>query len=177
MIQYLVLLLILLSIAGVIGTMTLKLSGAAPGALTRKEWALIRKAAYVGVAEYWHRVLRKKHFTKSAESEYGYARRQQEYTATKMRRFGHARPLVYTGRSMRRTAARKISGSGKRSRVIMKAGNIGLDAVGGFLGETIDTADELTAISAEDRRLISLHMGDFVQRAIRDFRGAKEIKI
>ena len=177
MIDMACLLLVALLVAQIIETATLKLSGAAPGLLTRKEWALIRKAAYIDVAEYWHRVLRPKHFLKSAESEYGYAKRKQGYTATKMSRFRHARPLVYTGRSMRRTAARKISGSGKRSRVIMKAGNIGLDAVAGFLGEKIDTASELVALSAEDRRLISLRMADFVRRAILDFRGAKEIKI
>ncbi len=169
----------------VIGTMTLKIRGAAPGGLTAKVWRLIVKNAYFSAADFWHRRLRSKHFAESAKTEYRYTprsgarstpgskRNRRSYAGQKRRKFGHSRPLTLTGRSMALTAQRRISGSSKRARITMRAGALGRKHPSG----RIDMADELTRMSPGDRQAIAEHVAEVIEELVKDVRVEREIKI
>lgn len=69
------------------------------------------------VGEYWHEHMLPKHFTKAGAREYGYTPRRGEpgsgrafkgsYTAHKLKKKGHALPLVYSGETRQRLLSTK----------------------------------------------------------------------
>jgi len=154
-----------------IGRMTLKFEGPTPGIL-RKHKNLILKAAYADVADWWHRVIRPKHFRESARRAYGYKRRQPKTVETKRRRFKHNLPLVLTGRSKKQTEQRQISATSKRATVRMRSGNIGRNPEA-----RIDTAAELVIVSASDARLIAERFARFIDRNVRAIREVRQKRI
>ena len=104
--------------------------GAVPS-IQRRHWRAILRAAYYHLGVFWHRELRKKHFTHRGAREYHYRKRQGEpggprprgkrksYTARKLAKFGHTYPLVYTGASMRASRIREVRATYKGARVIL----------------------------------------------------------
>ena len=86
------------------------------------------KAGIETTLAWWHRHYRPRHFGERASARYGYKPRQGErearqawvtdrrgrrrpntsYTRQKLLRYGHTRPLVWTGRSQARSAAREV---------------------------------------------------------------------
>lgn len=113
-------------------------TGATPRIL-RRDFERIARETGQFVGQYWHRKFRPIHFTNAATTRYGYALRQGErgsafyeqkgfrrsYTGQKLRRFGHTRPLEWTGDSKRRTEIENIRSTYRagivRVRVIMNA--------------------------------------------------------
>lgn len=88
-------------------------TGAAPK-LLRRAWNDIHRDAAKFAGIYWHTHFRPLHFKNLATRRYGYQFRQGEnmqgakgfrrtYTGQKLRKFGHTRPLVFTGTSERLT--------------------------------------------------------------------------
>lgn len=55
------------------------------------------KAAIEAGLKHWHARILRRHFEPGASSRYGYKKRTRRYDATKLRRFGHTTPLVYSG--------------------------------------------------------------------------------
>lgn len=95
----------------------LKLTGVVNA--TRRRFAKHQKEGFLRLGATWHKQFRPKHFTRRGAAEYGYDRRTRRYTATKMRRFGHADPLVFTGESRTLAKARRLTGTSKGSRLTM----------------------------------------------------------
>lgn len=80
--------------------------------ISHKVWKEISKNAWLAAGEFWHRFILRKKFTDQAKAEYNYQPRQQDrfvtdksghrlkargYESKKAIRFGHRRPLEYTG--------------------------------------------------------------------------------
>lgn len=79
-----------------------------------------RRPSLRSVARDWHKDTLPKHFAQGAGSRYHYARRSRDYYRQKLRRFGHNRPLVYTGESERAAKmASRITGSAKTARLVL----------------------------------------------------------
>ena len=92
----------------------IKYSGPVPGALTKQEFRNgILKPAWKQVGEMFHREMLPIRFTEQAKALLGYAHRKGEepgtstkrffrsYTGRKLKKFGHRKPLVWSGESRR----------------------------------------------------------------------------
>ena len=109
-----------------------KYTGAVPGHM-KSEMNPIKRIAFQQMGVYWHSQFRPKHFTQRGATEYGYKPRagqrgnerptfRSSYTGQKLRRFGHTRPLVYTGLSERLSRERKVRSTSKGVRVLLPPG-------------------------------------------------------
>lgn len=100
--------------------------------LRRRDWNTeVAEPVFRDAGEYWHDQFRAKHFTAEGAAEYGYYRRKGEglprnskawrrsYTGRKHARFGHTRPLVYTGEGERLSRVRDVRANSRRVRVIL----------------------------------------------------------
>ena len=109
---------------------TINFRGPHPG-MGKREWNNLVREMFHHLGIIWHKDFRAKHFTRRGASEYGYAPRSGErgnippqgfhrsYTGQKLKRFGHTRPLVFTGESERATRQRDIraTATSKRAKV------------------------------------------------------------
>lgn len=57
------------------------------------------KAALAGAVLLWHRTMLPQHFQGSAVFKYGYKPRTKKYRQRKMIKYGHTRPMVWSGRT------------------------------------------------------------------------------
>lgn len=140
--------------------------GPTPKLLKRQLNAIHRDTA-VELGEHWHKEFRPKHFTSRGASEYGYQPRGGErgsnqpfkgsYTARKLKKLGHTRPLVYTGRSEGLAAIRDIRATAKKgaatARVVIHARGLNFRSS----ARSPDMRKEITTISqAEAAELTQL---------------------
>lgn len=81
------------------------------------EWRDITKVAWEAAGELWHEEILPLHFEVSAYSEYRYKRRESRYEERKFKRWGHRKPLTWTGDLQRRvTRIRDVRVVGDNSR-------------------------------------------------------------
>ncbi len=83
-----------------IGQITLTLQGG-PRVLKRAMSRIIRDSLEVA-AIYWYDKFLAKHFRREGFQRYHYKPRTKKYVKRKMRKYGHADPLVFTGESRQR---------------------------------------------------------------------------
>lgn len=168
--------------------------GATPGILKR-EWSALMSRVWAGAGKLWHSEIRRKHFKNSATREYGYKPRSGEagsgkafkgmrrnsagrlvrfesYTAKKLRKQGHTRPLVLTGQSMRLTEIARISSTGKGGRVSMNSPGFNRRSPGGP-----DMRAELTAVSRVDLERIVAGMETDIDSEVGKIRTRKTEEI
>lgn len=96
--------------------------------LPKRQTNPAKKQSFLASINYWFDHFRKKHFTVAGAKEYGYQPRDGEkagtaskhfwrsYTGRKLKKFGHRRPLMWSGDSELRTRTRKVSASSKWGR-------------------------------------------------------------
>lgn len=134
------------------------------------------KPMYHFLGEYWHRELLPKHFTNQGAKEYGYAPRKGEkgnkggkgfrksYTGRKLKRFGHTRPLVFTGELQRMSRFRNIKATSKGVKVTLpQARKANLR----HPKSNVNMADELTRFSDRDIAKIHDQGNRFLRRKFR----------
>jgi len=108
----------------------LKYRGATPKMAARERNA-IQKDAFIETLTYWHTHHRQKHFTNAGAVEYGYLPRSGDrgsrrkfvgsYTQRKLLKFGHTRPLEFSGASRALSANRNVKATSKTARCIISA--------------------------------------------------------
>lgn len=113
----------------------IKTIGAVPGVAKRVIGKCL-EVGYIAAGQYWHGMIRPKHFTPAGASEYGYPPRQgqagaldrqgfkRSYTGQKLKKFGHTRPNVYTGVSRLLTERVAYRATSKGVRISMDGGNL-----------------------------------------------------
>ena len=92
-----------------------------PKAFTRKFITAAVRASLGDAGLAWHRNTLPQHFEPAAASKYRYQQRTPKHEAEKLKRFGHQRPLVFTGTlaaQVKRIA--RINATGKGVRVVMR---------------------------------------------------------
>lgn len=133
--------------------------GAVPSRM-RSVLRAANKAAFLEIGELWHKVMRPKHFTEEGARKYGYQKRKGEgesgrafwrsYTGRKMRKFGHTRPLEWSGLSKTLTAMRDVRATSTGARVVMRANALNFRNP----HSTINMRDELTRITPDEGELL-----------------------
>lgn len=131
--------------------------------LTLEGWSRISEQLWEIAGETWHNEVLPKHFTAAGAREHGATKRSQAYEARKRARFGHNRPLVYTGRLEEQAKrAPRIDVKG-RGRSPTKRVSIKLRGPR-YLRTRSRIGRELKALSQEDERLIAQRMEESVSR-------------
>lgn len=154
-----------------IGFIRITERGPTPGQ-SREVWNAAQKAAWLSDAQMWVANFRAKHFTAAGAAEYKYARRTAKYEADKQRRFGHTRPLEYTGESRQRTTNAAASSTSRRGTVRMNAPALNFRNPKGAANPRL----ELTTISQREAELLTAnhvqHLDAFTARAAQTTREA-----
>lgn len=114
-----------------------------------KAFAEAREKAMADVGRHWHGQMLPKHFEESAFARYKYEPRSPRYVKRKERKYGHRRPLVFTGTLMRTVlGAAQIRATSRRVTVRMSGPRwlAGYIAFRGRAGRGPDKRKELTMI-------------------------------
>jgi hypothetical protein len=131
------------------------------GVFSKRAW---REAVGDGMdylADYWFRVLLRKHFTVAGGKEYAYVPRRKGYMIAKNKRWHHQNPLVWSG-----TLFRAVTSVFDRKRTGMTV-KIWLHPPKGAYLQTkngIDMVAEMTAFSEADVHDLEDRLADFVAR-------------
>ena len=92
-----------------------------PAAFSRKLLNQEVKASLGEAGLRWHRNTLPGHFTPAAASRYRYKKRSEKHEEAKLRKFGHNKPLVFSGALAAQVMrAARITATGKGVRVVMR---------------------------------------------------------
>jgi len=144
------------------------------GPVPAADWRPGMKEAWGKTGRFWHRQMREKHFAEGAKIEYGYLRRSPRYEERKRKKFGHARPLEFTGESRALTRIRVVTSTSKGVKVRMNAAR-GLRRRNPK--SQINMVDELTRISARERPVLVKRQSGSLGRAINRIRYSRTRKV
>ena len=144
--------------------------------LSKRDFNNAVKGTHKDLGRYWHGALRPKHFTAAGAREYGYAPREGEkskpgprgfgssYTGKKLKKWGHTKPLVWSGESKRRTQKLNLRPTSKRITIKMNAPALNFQA-GKRTDlnmrrelETISDRETVGGISRMYQRLLDRHL-------------------
>lgn len=168
-----------------IGGIVITSAGATPRMLLRdargrftagSPGAKLLKASFFKIGVHWHREFLPEHFKNSAMSRYPDAYRprkgergnphprgfEKSYTGRKLRRFGHTRPLVYTGESRRLANIRDVRATMKGNRVVIHARTLNRKNK----HSQINMREEATVINAAEERVLAGVFDTTLQRGI-----------
>jgi len=130
----------------------------------------ILKEGYQYIGIFWHRHYRAKHFTREAYQEYYYTPRKGEgktgkafwrsYTGRKQRRFGHTRPLVWSGESERASRRRDVRATSKGVKIFIHANKLNFRNP----HSNINMREEMTRVSTRERETLVERMAWKVNR-------------
>lgn len=85
-----------------------------------RTWKEIIKESWNSAGILWHKNLLNKHFTQKGAAEYRYQKRSWRYTKRKQKKFGHRKPLVYTGELKRHVKrVEDVRANSKGARVVL----------------------------------------------------------
>lgn len=151
---------------------TIRYEGAIPSNLSRRTFNKFCAEGYRILGIYWHQHFRQKHFTHAAIREYGYTPRKGEagsgrkfrgsYTWRKLKKFGHTKPLTFTGESERLTRIRDVRANGKGCRVIIRANKFNFRAKGSH----VNMRWEMTRISRKEGETLTKLFQNFMTRRL-----------
>jgi hypothetical protein len=141
--------------------------GATPKLALRKRNE-VYKAGYVWTLTHWHREMRPKHFTHAGATEYRYAPRRGErgggrrfegsYTQRKLKKYGHTRPLEFTGESKRASADLKIKATSKGGRCILSTPRLNYR----HPDSQVRAREEMTRVSDREVAVLARVFEDYV---------------
>ena len=127
-----------------------------------KELRPIIKQTLQDMCTHWHQNDMPRHFTDSGRRLYGYRKRTDTYLKRKRRKYGHQRPLEWSGDTKRQAQRARPSGTHRRARVSMSLPWYTLKQ---FRGQAT-IADELTKLTKNE-----------IQTMARDFQGLVEVRL
>lgn len=155
--------------------------------VTPATWNELSNDAWAQVAAYWHAKVLPKHFEVGAYREYRYQARTRKHEARKERKFGHRRPLVYSGalerQVLRAREVRTIGGAGSRSRATgaIRGGGATIKVQGpAYLrpnratGRMPDFRAEIAAFSSRDKKAMAVELNKALQAGLRAARFPEE---
>lgn len=146
--------------------------GAVPKHVTRATMNKLLKEGYRLIGLYWQKHILPKHFTHAGAREYQYTPRKGEagsgrsfrgsYTAKKLKRQGHTKPLVYTGESERSAKTGRVTSTSKGVRVTIPARALNFKPP----RSNINMRREVTRISEADAEKLTKLLGAFIDRKL-----------
>lgn len=150
--------------------------------LSVSEWRKVSKVGWSAAGDFWHEEILPRHFTHAGAREYSYQKRTRAYEVRKVKRYGHSRPLEYSGDLKRAVLrSREVRTVGDNSK---RAGAVRIKLRGPrYLfqyrkdAKQPDKARELSAVSPKDGDRIAKHMDGILTREL-DGRGpSQEIRL
>ena len=137
---------------------SVKITGAAR-AFKKRDINAAKKQSYAALGRHWQKHILPGHFKNSATRKYGYEARSGErgslagwqgsYTAKKLRKRGHSKPLVQTGESERRAMTGRVIATSNSVKVTVPAPALNR------MGPTgIPMADEVTRVTPREIELL-----------------------
>jgi hypothetical protein len=161
---------------------SMRYTGAHP--LKKREWnSQVIRPVLEHMGSFWHQKFLRKHFTAEGGREYGYMKRKGEgmprgskrwrrsYTGRKFARFGHTRPLVFSGVSERLSRVVDVRATAKRARVVLPRGFNRRHAK-----SRIRMRDEVTAVSQQEEQVLSNQADRKVTERLDRIRSERSVK-
>lgn len=148
-----------------------------PEVMKRDFHSLLREGMEENM-EFWHRKRLPFHFTNRASAVYGYKRRSAKHNKRKLRRFGHTRPLEFTGRMKQQVTSRITITSTKRGKTVRGAlqGPRYLFAFRKDFGQA-DKAAELTAVTQPEVLTMARRLDKFMTNRLNNLKEKREIRV
>lgn len=131
-----------------------------------KTWREFLKEAWEETAKYWHQYILPKHFTRAAIGEYSYDPRTAAHEKLKARKYGHRRPLVFTGELERQATRIRATSSTARGGKIKLHTPWYVSQFRKALNHP-DMGAELRAISQADAEALAKVIDEFMARRIK----------
>lgn len=152
---------------------TMETVGAVPRTLA-KQWSALMREEWRRTGHYWHDRYREKHFTRQGGREYKYTRRKGElmrgerrygstYTGRKEKRWGHTRPLVFTGFTRRLARQRVVRPTRRGVKIPIRAPGLNRR----HPKSRVNMAREMRTVSRAEVVEITRNLERRMQRAIR----------
>lgn len=158
----------------------MKFTGPFPGkrsGLTPRKFRRMQKLAWKAMGDYWHEKIRPLHFTVAGAKKYRYKRRTLKYRKAKLAKFGHNKPLVWSGESRRLTANRNVTSTSRGMRVKMgQAKALNFRRRRKFTGVTINMRDELLRTRADERRQMAKVFTRRIERLLKRIRTTRIVR-
>jgi len=127
--------------------------------------ALVKEKAQE-VVQWWWKSILPRHFAADAWGKYHYTPRGKKYQQAKRRKYGHGKPLVYTGASMRSMkGAITVSGTSKGGRGKMTAPWYFTRVVRTKRGRVLDKAGEATAVTRGEATRMAWMLSELMGQA------------
>lgn len=107
-------------------------------AIRPRAFNVIKRRGYKYIGVFWHKRMRRRHFTKRGGRDYDYAPREGEpgnpggrgvrntYTGRKLKMWGHTRPLVFSGLTRALSKIRDVRPTAKGVRIVMNLPTLNL---------------------------------------------------
>ncbi len=146
--------------------------GPTPGVSKRNMNKILKGVWTVGV-QWWHAKIRPKHFTQAGADEYRYRDPSIKYQLRKLRKFGHERPMVFTGRGEKMAATGRITANKNRGRVIMDAPVFNFKP----LGYDKPLREQLLRISPDDLTVLTRIMKKKFLSSVKSLKGKRKRRI
>ena len=139
--------------------LSVRYDGPVPGSvnLRARTWRKLQKASWSALGRYWHKKIRPKHFTAAGAAEYGYRRRDRNYTAGKLEQFGHTNPLELSGEAKRQSGQEDVRATFKRVRVVIHAPKLNFH----------NMSEELRTISTAEGKTLSNKFDAWLERRLK----------
>jgi uncharacterized membrane protein len=131
--------------------------------LDAKTFRQFAKASWDACGEFWHEKILPGHFEVSASRKYHYKRRNKKYEQKKERKWGHRKPLVWSGK-MEATLTRSAQISATSKGVRVKLPNV--KYIYAYDAGEPNKAEEVIRMSYRDQRRIANVFGEAMQKEI-----------
>lgn len=143
-------------------------------ALKPQELRRAVKQQLQAVADAWHSNILPRHFKRGAKQRYGYQERKASYNKRKEKRYGHRRPLEYTGQLKRQVLRKaRISGTSKRATVSMDAPRYMYQYKPG----APDKAAEITAVTQDEAESMAIQLNRNLVLSINSDKRKRTVKV
>lgn len=141
---------------------TLRERGPTPRKM-RSAFTQAKKKAFFDGAVFFHSTFSDNRFSHSHATRAKYAPRKKRYTAGKVRRFGHSRPMEYTGRARRLSRTARVTSTSKGSKLAYP----GL-RVFNFRhpNSEVNLLEEFTTILPEEANRVADHIDHTIDREL-----------
>lgn len=168
------------------GAILIEYKGAVPSSISRSEFNReILKPSWSMTGEYFHRKMLPLRFTKRGGKMLNYAPRRGEeaggsfqdfrrsYTARKRRKFGHTKPLVYTGESESLAKIRDIRATSKGVRIVNHARGLNRK----HPKSKVVMRDEVRRLADHEGVELTRFLGGQVERQLKAYRRQQKKRI
>lgn len=140
--------------------------------MRKRDLNMMLKNSFALRGKHWHAEFRKRHFTLDAMRRYSYQPRTKAYNRRKIKKFGTALPLVFTGVSRALSGFGSIASTRNEVRVRMPVNAFNFKPK--TRGTPIDMQDEFRRMSDDEVQAMDERQSKFLERQMNGFQKRSE---